>query len=163
MQQGSAASWAKANSGDVRQIDPDGSRENCQRESQRAPKILIELAPGHYTVILEPSAVLDLVGFLFYDFSATAVDDKRSCLSGPPGKAIFGKNITITDDVYHPEQLGPAFDGEGLPRRECHSGRSRGNPESGVLPALGQKIAKQTHGPRFSFAERVRGSSDEPG
>ena len=37
----------------------------------------VALEPGRYTVILEPAAVLDLVGFLFYDFAATAVADKR--------------------------------------------------------------------------------------
>ena len=33
------------------------------------------------------------------------------------GKPLFGKNISITDDVYHPQQLGAAFDGEGIPRQ----------------------------------------------
>jgi predicted Zn-dependent protease len=33
------------------------------------------------------------------------------------GKTLLGKNITITDDVYHPEQLGAPFDGEGMPRQ----------------------------------------------
>jgi predicted Zn-dependent protease len=69
-------------------------------------------------VILEPAAVLDLVGFLFYDFAATAVADKRSCLSGRVGKKIFGPNITISDDAYHPQQLGAPFDGEGMPRQK---------------------------------------------
>src|SRR5207302_1828766 len=68
-----------------------------------------ELAPGRYTVILEPAAVLDLVGFLFYDFSATALADKRSCLNERMGKQLFGQNISITDDVYHPLQQGAPF------------------------------------------------------
>jgi predicted Zn-dependent protease len=119
MQQGSAASWAKANSGDVRQINPIALARIASQKATRAQNP-IELAPGRYTVILEPSAVLDILGFLFYDFSATAVDDKRSCLSGRLGKQLFGKNITITDDVYHPEQLGPPFDGEGLPRQRVN-------------------------------------------
>jgi predicted Zn-dependent protease len=116
MQQGAAASWAKANAGDVGRIDPIGLAKTASEKVARA-QAPIELAPGRYTVILEPAAVLDLLGFLFYDFSATAVDDKRSCLSGRVGKQLLGKNITITDDVYHPEQLGAAFDGEGIPRR----------------------------------------------
>jgi predicted Zn-dependent protease len=78
----------------------------------------VEFAPGKYTVILEPAAVLDLVGFLFYDFAATAVADKRSCFSGRVGKTILGKNITITDDAYHSHQLGAPFDGEGMPRQK---------------------------------------------
>jgi predicted Zn-dependent protease len=75
------------------------------------------LAPGRYTVILEPAAVLDLVGFLFYDFAATAVEDKRSCLNERMGKQLFGQNVSITDDVFHPLQQGAPFDGEGLPRQ----------------------------------------------
>ena len=116
MQQGAAASWAKANGADVRAIDPIALAKKASEKAERAQNP-VELAPGRYTVILEPAAVLDLVGFLFYDFAATAVEDKRSCFSGRLGKTLFGKNITITDDVYHPEQLGPQFDGEGMPRQ----------------------------------------------
>ena len=115
MQEDAAASWAKANAADVRAFDP---QELAARASDKAHRALNprEMAPGRYTVILEPSAVLDLVGFLFYDFAATALADKRSCLNGRMGKALFGKNISITDDAYHPLQLGSNFDGEGLPR-----------------------------------------------
>jgi PmbA protein len=115
MQQGSAASWAKANAADVREFRPLQLAKIASDKVIRAENP-VELAPGRYTVILEPAAVLDLVGFLFYDFAATAVADQRSCLSGRVGKAIFGKNITITDDAYHPQQCGAPFDGEGLPR-----------------------------------------------
>jgi predicted Zn-dependent protease len=116
MQEGSAASWAKANSADVRAFDPQKLARRAGDKVHLAvnPR---ELPPGRYTVILEPSAVLDLVGFLFYDFAATALEDKRSCLTDRMGKQIFGKNITIVDDVYHPLQLGAPFDGEGLPRQ----------------------------------------------
>ncbi|MGB7728047.1 MAG: TldD/PmbA family protein [Candidatus Acidiferrum sp.] len=116
MQQGSAASWAKANSRDVRQVDPSALAKIASVKATRAQNP-VECEPGKYTVVLEPAAVLDLVGFLFYDFASTAVADKRSCLSGRVGKAIFGKNITITDDAYHPLQLGAPFDGEGMPRQ----------------------------------------------
>jgi predicted Zn-dependent protease len=116
MQQGAATSWAKANAADVRAIDPIALAGKASEKAERAQNP-VELAPGKYTVILEPAAVLDLMGFLFYDFAATAVQDKRSCFSERLGKKLFGKNITITDDVYHAEQLGPQFDGEGVPRQ----------------------------------------------
>ncbi len=115
MQQGAAASWAKGNAADYHRFDPLRLAETASEKAKRAQNP-IELEPGPFTVILEPAAVLDLVGFLFYDFAATAVADKRSCLSDRVGKAVFGKNITISDDVYHPEQLGAPFDGEGMPR-----------------------------------------------
>jgi len=116
MQEGAATSWAKANSADVRAFDP---QKLAARASDKAHRALNpqELSPGRYSVILEPSAVLDLVGFLFYDFAATALADKRSCLNDRLGKPLFGKNISITDDAYHPLQLGANFDGEGLPRQ----------------------------------------------
>jgi predicted Zn-dependent protease len=116
MQHGAAASWAKANAPDVERLNPLSLAKTASEKAERAQNP-VELAPGKFTVILEPAAVLDLVGFLFYDFAATAVHDKRSCLSGRVGKLLFGKNINITDDVYHPEQLGAPFDGEGIPRQ----------------------------------------------
>jgi PmbA protein len=117
MQEDPAASWAKANSADVRTIDPQKLAERASEKAHQAIKTQ-ELAPGRYTVILEPAAVLDLVGFLFYDFAATAVADKRSCLNERMGKALFGPNISIYDDVFHPLQQGAPFDGEGIPREK---------------------------------------------
>jgi len=116
MQEESAASWAKANSAKVSDFEPQRLAERASEKAHRATNAH-ELPPGRYTVVLEPAAVLDLVGFLFYDFSATAVADKRSCLNQRMGKQVFGKNISITDDVYHPLQLGVPFDGEGIPRQ----------------------------------------------
>ena len=115
-QEAGAASWAKANVASVREIDPLKLAKRASDKAHRATNPR-ELVPGQYTVILEPAAVLDLVGFLFYDFAATALQDKRSCLNERMGKQIFGKNISIWDDVYHPLQLGAPFDGEGLPRQ----------------------------------------------
>jgi len=119
MQQGAASSWAKGNAGDVRQFDPLALAKTASEKATRAQHP-IELEPGRYTIILEPAAVLDLVGFLFYDFAATSVADKRSCFSGRLGTPLFGKNISISDDVYHPGQLGAPFDEEGMPRWRVH-------------------------------------------
>src|SRR5207248_8106301 len=104
-QEGPAASWAKANSTDVRAFDPQKLAARASEKCHLAVNTR-ELAPGRYTVILEPAAVLDLVGFLFYDFAATALEDKRSCLNDRMSKQLFGKNISFTDDAYHPLQQG---------------------------------------------------------
>ncbi len=69
-------------------------------------------------MILEPAAVLDLVGQMFGDFSATAMEDQRSFLTDRLGIKLFGENIHIYDDVAHPLQAGVPFDGEGVPRRK---------------------------------------------
>lgn len=112
-----SSGWAKASAADIRALDPDALAAQASRKAagSRAPR---ELAPGHYTVILEPAAALDMVGYLFYDFAGTAVQDQRSCLNERLGKKIFGENITLWDDVAHPQQLGAPFDGEGFPRQK---------------------------------------------
>jgi predicted Zn-dependent protease len=111
-----SSGWAKASACDAGGLDPVALARSAARKAtlSRAPR---ELAPGHYTVILEPAAVLDLVGQMFADFSATAVRDGRSFLNDRIGKRIFGANIAIHDDALHPLQSGAAFDGEGVPRR----------------------------------------------
>src|SRR5260370_3788515 len=141
MQEGSAASWAKENAVDVSRIEPQRLAERASDKAHQATNAR-ELAPGRYTVILEPAAVLDLVGFLFYDFAATALQDKRSCFNGRMGKQVFGKNISIMDDVYHPLQLGAPYDGEGMPRQRVLL-VDRGVPKNLVYSRASAKAAKK--------------------
>src|ERR1700736_1448078 len=141
MQEGAAASWAKENAANVSHIDPQKLAQRASDKAHRATDAR-ELAPGPYTVILEPAAVLDLVGFLFYDFAATAVQDKRSCFNERMGKQVFGKNISIVDDVYHPLQLGAPYDGEGMPRLRVLL-VDRGVPKNLVYSRASAKMAKR--------------------
>jgi PmbA protein len=112
-----SSGWAKSNSPDILNIDPDALFESASEKAagSRKPR---ELEPGQYTAILEPAAALDFLGSIFYDFAGTAILDKRSCLNERMGKKIFGENITLWDDVYHPLQVGAPWDGEGLPRQK---------------------------------------------
>jgi predicted Zn-dependent protease len=112
-----SSGWAKGSAVARSEMDPI---EFARRASEKArlsghPR---ELSPGHYTVVLEPAAVLDLVGQMFGDFSATALHDQRSFLTDRLGKKLFGENINIYDDVAHPLQSGVPYDGEGVPRRK---------------------------------------------
>lgn len=111
-----SAGWAKLSAPACSEVQPAALARRASEKAARsaAPR---ELQPGRYTVILEPSAVQDLLGQMFYDFSGTAVEDRRSFLSGRVRTKLFGENITIVDDAYHPLQSGPPFDGEGVPRR----------------------------------------------
>jgi predicted Zn-dependent protease len=112
----SSSGWQKANSPDVKNIDPVQLAEIAAQKARdsRSPQ---ELPPGKYTVILEPSAVLDLVGFMFWDFGGQAILDQRSFLNNRIGTKLFGENITIVDDVAHPLQSNAPFDGEGVHRQ----------------------------------------------
>jgi predicted Zn-dependent protease len=141
MQEALAASWAKANAANVRDFDPQQLAARASRKAHLAADAR-ELPTGKYTVILEPSAALDLVGFLFYDFAATALADKRSFLNGRLGRPLFGKNISIVDDAYHPLQLGAPFDGEGMPRERVVL-VDRGVPKNLVYCRNAAKLARK--------------------
>ena len=112
-----SSGWAKANAPDLDGIDPAALARSASEKSA-ASRNPGEAAPGKWTVILEPAAALDLVGFLYYDFAGTAVADQRSCFNKRMGKRVLGENITLHDDVFHPLQSGAPYDGEGMPRRK---------------------------------------------
>ena len=112
-----SSGWQKANSPNVANLDPLKLAEVAAQKAVDSahPK---EIPAGKYTVILEPAAVLDIVGFMFFDYSGMAILDQRSFLTGRIGKNLFGDNVTIFDDVGHPLQAGSPFDGEGVQRQK---------------------------------------------
>jgi len=110
-----SSGWQKANSPDVTNLDPARLAEVAAEKASRS-RTPQELPPGKYTVILEPAAVLDVVGFMFWDFGGQAILDQRSFLNNRIGTRLFGENITIVDDVAHPLQSNSPFDGEGVRR-----------------------------------------------
>jgi PmbA protein len=111
-----SSGWQKFNSPDVRNVNPERLAEIAAQKTRDSahPR---EISPGKYTVILEPAAVLDLAGFMFWDYSGVAILDQRSFLNDRIGTQLFGENINIVDDVAHPLQSGSPFDGEGMARR----------------------------------------------
>jgi predicted Zn-dependent protease len=116
---GDSSGWQKANCPDVAQLNPANLAEIAARKAieSAGPR---EIPAGKYMVILEPAAVLDLVGFMFFDFGGLSILDQRSFLNNRVGTKIFGENIDIRDDVAHPLQSGSPFDGEGVPRQRVH-------------------------------------------
>ena len=113
---GDSSGWQKASSPDVANLNPLVLAETAAKKALDSahPR---EIPAGKYTVILEPAAVLDIVGFMFWDYSGMAMLDQRSFLTGRIGTKLFGDNITIWDDVAHPLQTGSPFDGEGMQRQ----------------------------------------------
>jgi PmbA protein len=113
---GDSSGWQKANSPDHRNLSPELLAETACRKARDSahPK---EIPAGKYTVVLEPAAVLDLLGFLFWDWGGLAILDQRSFLTNRVGTKLFGENISIVDDAYHPLQSGAPYDGEGVSRQ----------------------------------------------
>jgi PmbA protein len=145
-----SSGWAKENSPALAAFDPQELAERASNKAilSRHPR---ELEPGPWTVILEPAAVLDLVGFLFYDFAGTAVHDKRSCFTGRMGKKLMGDNITLWDNAFHLLQAGPPYDGEGIPRQRVLL-VDRGVPKNLVYSrATAKKMKAKPTGHGFSL------------
>jgi predicted Zn-dependent protease len=116
IQASDSSGWQKQNYTSARRLDAGALAEIAAEKALRSASP-VELPPGKYTVILEPSAVVDLIGFLVADFSGLALLEQRSCLNGRLGSEMFGENISIVDNVSHPEQTGAGFDGEGVGRQ----------------------------------------------
>jgi predicted Zn-dependent protease len=116
MMSDSSSGWAKRTAPYWMELEPAELAERAAQKAlaSREPR---EVPPGRYTVILEPSAMLDLLGYMMLDFSGMAVHEQRSCFTGRVGQKVFGDNISIRDDAFHPLQTGAPFDGEGVPRQ----------------------------------------------
>ena len=75
-----------------------------------------ELPAGRYEVVLEPTAVVDLLENLsFYAFNGKAVNERRSFIE--VGAAQFDPILSIVDDPFDPLGLAFAFDAEGTPKQ----------------------------------------------
>jgi predicted Zn-dependent protease len=74
---------------------------------------------GSYTVILEEDAVATMMFYLGYlGFSALAVQEGRSFMTGHVGEKVTGDNITIWDDGFDPRGVVLPFDFEGVPKQK---------------------------------------------
>lgn len=124
-----SSGWAAKADKDV---DTINTREIARQAIEKAlkgqnPK---GIPAGQYTVILEAAASAQLLAHMaFATFGALQYQEGRSFLSGKIGRKIAGNNITIIDDVYHPQSMGMPFDFEGMPRRKValiNKGTARG-------------------------------------
>jgi predicted Zn-dependent protease len=76
-----------------------------------------DLAPGRYTVVLEPSAFQAAVKALLEGIDAQNVlDDQDSWMIGRIGKHVFSPNFTLRSDWSNPKLANPPFDeSDGTP------------------------------------------------
>jgi predicted Zn-dependent protease len=143
-----SSGWQKANYPDVSRQDPVALAETAARKALESgsPR---EIKPGKFTVILEPAAVLDMVGFMFFDFGGLSILDQRSFLNNRVGTKIFGSGINVWDEAAHPLQAGAQFDGEGMPRRKVQL------IENGVVKRLVYARATAAKMKRSEYADKV--------
>src|ERR1700688_1586679 len=143
-----SSGWQKANSPNIASLDATSLAEVAARKASESARPR-EIPAGKYTVILEPAAVLDIIGFMFFDFGGLSILDQRSFLNNRVGTKLFGENINIWDDVAHPLQSGVPFDGEGVRRQKVHL------VENGVVKRLVYARATAEKMKRSEFADKV--------
>lgn len=114
---GSSSGWASRQAPDITRIDGASAAAaaigKCDR--WRNPK---RLDPGRYTVVLEPTAVSDLVQLI--GFNARAADEGRSFLSRKGGGTLLGDklfpdSVTLRTDPFDKRNRALLVDNSGLP------------------------------------------------
>jgi predicted Zn-dependent protease len=114
--------WASA---DDENVDKVSTGELSDRALRKAldSRNAKPLAPGKYTVILEPAAAADMVWFLLYNFTAREADEGRSFLSLAEGKNRLGEKlvsskVTIYSDPTFPKIPAFPIGEDGLPQKK---------------------------------------------
>lgn len=70
---------------------------------------------GSYTVVLEPSAVADLLIYVAFGLNGDRYQKGLGFAAGKLGQKIFGENFTLRDDVNDPRLSQNKFDRVGYP------------------------------------------------
>jgi predicted Zn-dependent protease len=117
---GTGSGWAGTTHVDFSKLDVAGLGSIAIDKAIRSQKPA-SLAPGKYTVILEPSAVSDLVGILIGDeFDQRSADEGRNFATKKGGgslvgEKVFGTNVTIFSDPADALAPGAIYSTDGLP------------------------------------------------
>jgi predicted Zn-dependent protease len=113
-----SSGYADALYRDVSQIDVEKLAEIAIQKclDSKNPKTL---DPGEYDVVLEPTAVANLLEWMNYiGFGSKAFQEKTSFLADKIGEKIMGENITIYDDGNDESAVAFPFDFEGVPKKK---------------------------------------------
>jgi predicted Zn-dependent protease len=134
---GNQTGFALSTFADISELDPKKLSETAL-ERAKLNKSQTEVSPGKFDVVIDPYAWSEMLFFFIVsasagftpDFGTRQYKEGRSYLSGRLGEKILGDNVSLEDDVMHPQQLGPPFDGEGYPKSKLTL------VEKGVLRSL---------------------------
>jgi predicted Zn-dependent protease len=118
-QDGTGSGWASKSFNELRLLEPTKLATAAIDKAARSHSPTA-IEPGKYTVVLEPSAMADIIAGLAFAVDARQADEGRSFFSKKGGgtrlgEQVVGEKVKIYSDPAHP--LAPAlpFDGQGLP------------------------------------------------
>ena len=104
---GRGSGWVKRSANDVARFDAREASDVAIEKALRSVDAKA-LEPGRYTVILEPAATSDLIGFMMSGFDARRADEGRSFLSKKGGgnrlgEKLFDEQVNIWADPWNPD------------------------------------------------------------
>lgn len=116
---GTGSGWAGTSHNDWRAARPSELAATALRKA-RDSRNPVAIEPGRYTVILEPTAVANLVQLLALAMGARQADEGRSFFSkrgggNKIGEQIVDQRVTLFADPWDADLLAPPFSGDGLP------------------------------------------------
>lgn len=116
---GTGSGWAGATANDWSQINAAELGERAIEKARRSVNP-VAVEPGRYTVVLEPTAVGNLVQLLGFAFNARNAEEGRSFFSRAGGGTKIGERVvdprvTLTTDPHDERAPSSTFNGEGMP------------------------------------------------
>lgn len=118
---GTGSGWAGGGSKDWNDLDLGDIGERAIEKAirSREPR---DVEPGRWTVILEPTAVSNMVNLMMGSLNARFADEGRSFFSkegggNKIGERFLDERVTIYTDPADDRLAPNLFDGEGLPNR----------------------------------------------
>lgn len=116
---GTGSGWAGASDNDFGRIDPRALAERAIEKARRSVNPAA-VEPGRYTVVLEPTAVANLVQLIGGSLNARSADEGRSFFSkagggNKIGEKVVDERVTITSDPLDPLVPANTFGFDGLP------------------------------------------------
>jgi predicted Zn-dependent protease len=117
--EGTGSGWAGATSWNVADINPADIAARAIEKAKRSVNA-VAIEPGRYTVILEPTAVGNLVQLIGFNLNARNADEGRSFFTKPGGGNKIGmkvvdERVTLYSDPQEAASASNTFTFEGLP------------------------------------------------
>ncbi len=119
---GTGSGWAGSSSHDWSTMDAAALGATAIDKAKRSVNP-VAVEPGRYTVVLEPTAVGNLVQLITRAVQARTADEGRSFFSKPGGGTKIGQKVvdervTLLSDPLDPDSYGNTFGGDGLPTQK---------------------------------------------
>jgi predicted Zn-dependent protease len=118
---GTGSGWGGTAGNDWSRARPAELAETAARKAT-ASRGAVAIEPGRYTVVLEPTAVANLLGLMVFAMNARAADEGRSFFSkrgggNKIGEQVVDPRVNIVSDPWDPDLLAAPFGGDGLPNK----------------------------------------------